>query len=177
MVTQVKDTTITRIWHKDSIIHLPMSQAEVLFGKEGVPGVTCDIVGEAGSWGNCTGGGVVDADTLKSLPIPETAYRVGYDIVDTIINAGRVKLSIKKEANSLRIKCTADSLSMVIAGLNKEIFQLRSVKTDVPIAVPDPQPFIPRWVWYAIGILAAAAAWGNRRLIIGLFKIITGWVA
>lgn len=93
---------------------------------------------------------------------------------DTTVKKGTTTVNVSKKNGVLNVACKEDSLNVVIAGLNKEIFQLRSVKIEVPVAVPDPQPFIPKWVWYTMGALAAAAAWGNRNLIVRLVKIFSG---
>ena len=93
---------------------------------------------------------------------------------DTTVKKSNSTVIVKKKGEALYVRCNEDSLNLVIAGLNKKIFQQRYVTTQEPVAVYVDKPFIPKWVWWGMAILAGAAAWGNRKFIVRIVKLITG---
>ncbi len=93
---------------------------------------------------------------------------------DTTVKKGNTTVSLSKKGNRLKVDCHEDSLKMVIKALNWRVERMRNVVQQVPVNVEVPKPYIPRWVWWTMGALLTAAAWGNRKLIIRLIKLITG---
>lgn len=133
LLTKVKDTTITKVEYRDTVIRIPAKQVDVT---KYLPGDCPDF--------------------------------------DTTVKKGNTTINVSKKGNQLNVACKEDSLRLIIAGLNKEIFTLRGVTNEVPVPVYQDKPYIPKWIWYALGIFAALAAWGNRKTIVNLFKLIAG---
>lgn len=135
MITLVKDTTITKIEYRDSIVRIP---GETIVISDTIPGAKDDVA-------------------LRYLKE---------------VSGKRATLKVNLSGNHLAVECNVDSLEKVIRALNEKITNTKSVVVEKPVEVKVPAPYIPRWVWYTMSILAALVAITNWKSILKFFKII-----
>ncbi len=117
-------------------------------------------------------------DTLIRIPangvlvnknLPADCPQVDFD---TTAKKGNVSVNVKIKNNHLSVDCKADSLEKVIRGLIETRSQTQTITKEIPVQVLVDNPYIPKWIWYLVGVLAALAAWGNRKFLIGIIKLI-----
>lgn len=135
MITLVKDTTITRVEYRDSIIRIP---GETIAIRDTIPCAKDDVA-------------------LRYLKE---------------VSGKRSTLRVNLSGNKLAVECNVDSLEKVIRGLNEKITNTKSVVVEKPVEVKVPTPYIPRWVWYTMSVLAGLVVITNWKSILKFFKII-----
>lgn len=135
LVTKVKDTTITHIQYKDTVVRIAAKSVVV----------TKELTGDCPDF-------------------------------DTTVKKGNTTINVSKKGNQLHVACKEDSLRLIIAGLNKEVFQLRGVTNEVPVPIYQDKPYIPKWMWYALGVQLLLNVWGYRKFLLSLLKTAIGWI-
>jgi hypothetical protein len=102
-------------------------------------------------------------EIIYALPCPDAVVNDYYE------STGNVSLSIKKDSKGkVTINCKADSLKLVIDSLQtliktKEKFHSKETTKQVPYPVEVPKPYIPKWMWWALGISVAVNGFSYRK--------------
>ncbi len=106
-----------------------------------------------------------------SIPCPEA-------FIGNAITGKQNTLKVSLKNGILHIDCKSDSLKAKIKllewQLTKEKYLNESKNIEVPVSVPT--PYIPKWIWLAIGVSILLNLWFLRHPIISIFShLITKW--
>lgn len=97
----------------------------------------------------------------EKVPCPKWDY-------DTVAVRDNVKLHVNITNGHLIATCEADSLKKVIKLLSSQIKNYHETVKTVEVPVKVPQRFIPKWVWWLLGINAMLLIYVFRNPIISL---------
>lgn len=105
-------------------------------------------------------------EVRDTIPCPELNF-------DTVATNGNVKLHVTISNGHLTASCKADSLQKVISILKETLthYQLRILNPtlDRNLGVEDTKRYIPKWVWWLLGVNALLALYRFRKPLIKLF--------
>ena len=107
----------------------------------------------------------IPGDTVEiyeAIPCPDVVFHK-----EATSKSGNVKATVNINKGNLTVDCKTDSLQQRIQWLEAHSKQVKTFEKTVTIK-PPPRRFIPKWVWWLLGITICYVA---ARIALVYFKI------
>lgn len=98
----------------------------------------------------------------EAIPCPDVVYHK-----EATSKSGNVKATVNISKGNLQVDCKTDSLEQRIKWLEAHSNQVKTITKTVTIT-PPPKRYIPKWVWWLLGINIIYVAF---RILIWKYKM------